>query len=91
MIGCGAIARQYLDSPPARRDRDRGGGDRVPARATAVEAVGLARGDELIAALRLGWPPALPMPVSDKSERESGSGGRTRTYDQAVNSRPLYH
>jgi hypothetical protein len=21
----------------------------------------------------------------------SGSGGRTRTYDQAVNSRPLYH
>ena len=22
---------------------------------------------------------------------ESGSGGRTRTYDQAVNSRPLYH
>jgi hypothetical protein len=24
-------------------------------------------------------------------ERESGSGGRTRTYDQAVNSRPLYH
>ena len=23
-------------------------------------------------------------------ERESGSGGRTRTYDQAVNSRPLY-
>jgi hypothetical protein len=23
--------------------------------------------------------------------RESGSGGRTRTYDQAVNSRPLYH
>jgi integrase len=26
-----------------------------------------------------------------RSERESGSGGRTRTYDQAVNSRPLYH
>jgi integrase len=26
-----------------------------------------------------------------QSERESGSGGRTRTYDQAVNSRPLYH
>jgi integrase len=25
------------------------------------------------------------------SERESGSGGRIRTYDQAVNSRPLYH
>jgi hypothetical protein len=23
--------------------------------------------------------------------REDGSGGRTRTYDQAVNSRPLYH
>jgi hypothetical protein len=23
--------------------------------------------------------------------RASGSGGRTRTYDQAVNSRPLYH
>ena len=23
--------------------------------------------------------------------QESGSGGRTRTYDQAVNSRPLYH
>ncbi len=23
--------------------------------------------------------------------RESGSGGRIRTYDQAVNSRPLYH
>ncbi len=25
------------------------------------------------------------------SRGESGSGGRTRTYDQAVNSRPLYH
>ncbi len=25
-----------------------------------------------------------------ETERESGSGGRTRTYDQAVNSRPLY-
>jgi hypothetical protein len=25
------------------------------------------------------------------NERESGSGGRIRTYDQAVNSRPLYH
>lgn len=25
------------------------------------------------------------------STRGSGSGGRTRTYDQAVNSRPLYH
>jgi hypothetical protein len=24
------------------------------------------------------------------SERESGSGGRTRTYDQAVNSRPMH-
>jgi len=24
-------------------------------------------------------------------DRESGSGGRIRTYDQAVNSRPLYH
>jgi hypothetical protein len=24
-------------------------------------------------------------------ERESGSGGRIRTYDMAVNSRPLYH
>jgi hypothetical protein len=23
--------------------------------------------------------------------QETGSGGRTRTYDQAVNSRPLYH
>ena len=23
--------------------------------------------------------------------RDIGSGGRTRTYDQAVNSRPLYH
>jgi hypothetical protein len=23
--------------------------------------------------------------------QEGGSGGRTRTYDQAVNSRPLYH
>ena len=26
-----------------------------------------------------------------RTERESGSGGRIRTYDQAVNSRPLYH
>jgi site-specific recombinase XerD len=26
-----------------------------------------------------------------ETERESGSGGRIRTYDQAVNSRPLYH
>jgi hypothetical protein len=29
--------------------------------------------------------------ASGRSEPESGSGGRTRTYDQAVNSRPLYH
>jgi F420H(2)-dependent quinone reductase len=28
---------------------------------------------------------------SGRSELESGSGGRIRTYDQAVNSRPLYH
>ena len=28
---------------------------------------------------------------TDQNERESGSGGRIRTYDQAVNSRPLYH
>jgi hypothetical protein len=28
---------------------------------------------------------------TSRIERESGSGGRTRTYDQAVNSRPLYH
>jgi hypothetical protein len=26
-----------------------------------------------------------------QDERESGSGGRIRTYDMAVNSRPLYH
>ncbi len=30
-------------------------------------------------------------PQDGPSDRESGSGGRTRTYDQAVNSRPLYH
>ncbi len=34
------------------------------------------------------WPKAA---TSGRSKRESGSGGRTRTYDQAVNSRPLYH
>ena len=28
---------------------------------------------------------------TDQIERGSGSGGRIRTYDQAVNSRPLYH
>ena len=30
-------------------------------------------------------------PVEGDPRGESGSGGRTRTYDQAVNSRPLYH
>jgi hypothetical protein len=30
-------------------------------------------------------------PRDAHSVRESGSGGRIRTYDQAVNSRPLYH
>ena len=30
-------------------------------------------------------------PEEGRFTRESGSGGRTRTYDQAVNSRPLYH
>jgi integrase len=30
-------------------------------------------------------------PGMARSDREVGSGGRTRTYDQAVNSRPLYH
>ena len=30
-------------------------------------------------------------PEEGHSRGESGSGGRTRTYDQAVNSRPLYH
>ncbi len=29
--------------------------------------------------------------MESASEGESGSGGRIRTYDQAVNSRPLYH
>ena len=30
-------------------------------------------------------------PEEGDSRGKSGSGGRTRTYDQAVNSRPLYH
>ncbi len=30
-------------------------------------------------------------PEEGDPDQESGSGGRTRTYDQAVNSRPLYH
>jgi hypothetical protein len=34
--------------------------------------------------------PARPVRAG-QFDRESGSGGRTRTYDQAVNSRPLYH
>jgi hypothetical protein len=29
--------------------------------------------------------------VNAHIQQQSGSGGRTRTYDQAVNSRPLYH
>jgi integrase len=34
----------------------------------------------------------LPRPEQmGETERKNGSGGRTRTYDQAVNSRPLYH
>jgi len=33
----------------------------------------------------------LRVEQTGQSERESGSGGRIRTYDQAVNSRPLYH
>ena len=41
-----------------------------------VEGVGQSRPEGLEVALLRG---------------ESGSGGRTRTYDQAVNSRPLYH
>ena len=44
----------------------------------------------------LSSPPASPpcsLPPQDRSSgaSEIGSGGRTRTYDQAVNSRPLYH
>ena len=31
------------------------------------------------------------LPEVGRFVQESGSGGRTRTYDQAVNSRPLYH
>jgi integrase len=34
------------------------------------------------------WP---RVEQTSQSEGESGSGGRIRTYDQAVNSRPLYH
>ena len=30
-------------------------------------------------------------PEMGSTDRESGSGGKIRTYDQAVNSRPLYH
>ena len=30
-------------------------------------------------------------PLEGDPLENSGSGGRTRTYDQAVNSRPLYH
>lgn len=30
-------------------------------------------------------------PEAGLSRGKNGSGGRTRTYDQAVNSRPLYH
>ena len=30
-------------------------------------------------------------PGMGRCESVNGSGGRTRTYDQAVNSRPLYH
>ena len=33
----------------------------------------------------------LEQPEVGPVVHESGSGGRTRTYDQAVNSRPLYH
>lgn len=36
-----------------------------------------------------GWKPNVAYRTFNF--RESGSGGRIRTYDQAVNSRPLYH
>jgi integrase len=39
----------------------------------------------------LSGPERPEAAASGRTERESGSGGRTRTYDQAVNSRPLYH
>jgi hypothetical protein len=29
--------------------------------------------------------------LNDDAREEVGSGGRIRTYDMAVNSRPLYH
>jgi hypothetical protein len=31
------------------------------------------------------------MHAGDDAVEGSGSGGRIRTYDQAINSRPLYH
>src|SRR3990172_45005 len=40
--------------------------------------------DGVVVSRPKGQEVALPL-------EESGSGGRTRTYDQAVNSRPLYH
>jgi hypothetical protein len=35
--------------------------------------------------------PVAPSPSGLCNRVETGSGGRIRTYDQAVNSRPLYH
>ena len=37
------------------------------------------------------WRAATDEGVNRSDSVSSGSGGRTRTYDQAVNSRPLYH
>jgi shikimate kinase len=62
-----------------------------------------AREELRIGADHVVWLRARPQTLRDRigggtgrpglaqTERESGSGGRTRTYDQAVNSRPLYH
>jgi hypothetical protein len=37
------------------------------------------------------WRAATTRVLTGRIPYTSGSGGRTRTYDQAVNSRPLYH
>jgi hypothetical protein len=57
----------------------------------AVDVLQQAIATESHASSDLGEPEWRKAATSGRSERESGSGGRTRTYDQAVNSRPLYH
>ena len=54
--------------------------------------IALTRPTQSVTDRRKGVVPSRPeSPTEGDPPRKSGSGGRIRTYDMAVNSRPLYH